>query len=134
MAVGALLTQLALEIIRGRLLLAAGAKLERLGPVVLEGTLRQALTATGGDAASLSDVAQLRNFLSGGTLTRCSMRRGRRCIWGHRAGESVWRHRRWRRACCWRLGLFKNERLTRAPLRETINMPAPPATSPTGGA
>ncbi len=70
MAVGALLTQLALEIIRGRLLLAAGAKLERLlGPAVLEGTLRQALTTHGGDAASLSDVAQLRGFLSGGTLT-----------------------------------------------------------------
>ena len=71
LATGALLTQLALEIVRGRLLLAAGAKLERLlGPAVLEGTLRQALTSTGGaDAAGLNDVAQLRGFLSGGTLT-----------------------------------------------------------------
>ena len=65
-----LLTQLALEIVRGRLLLGAGAKLERLlGPAVLEGTLRQALTPNGADAASLGDVAQLRGFLSGGTLT-----------------------------------------------------------------
>jgi PrtD family type I secretion system ABC transporter len=70
LAAGALLTQLALEIVRGRLLLAAGAKLERLlGPAVLEGTLRQALTSTGADAAGLNDVAQLRGFLSGGTLT-----------------------------------------------------------------
>ena len=70
LAVGALLTQLALEIVRGRLLLAAGAKLERLlGPAVLEGTLRQALHSTSADVAGLSDVAQLRGFLSGGTLT-----------------------------------------------------------------
>ena len=70
LAAGALLTQLALEIVRGRLLLGAGAKLERLlGPAVLEGTLRQALTPNGADAASLGDVAQLRGFLSGGTLT-----------------------------------------------------------------
>ena len=70
LAAGALLTQLALEIVRGRLLLGAGAKLERLlGPAVPEGTLRQALTPNGADAASLGDVAQLRGFLSGGTLT-----------------------------------------------------------------
>ncbi len=70
LAAGALLAQLALEIVRGRLLLGAGAKLERLlGPAVLEGTLRQALTPNGADAASLGDVAQLRGFLSGGTLT-----------------------------------------------------------------
>jgi len=70
LAAGALLTQLALEIVRGRLLLVAGARMERLlGPAVLEGTLRQALTSTGADAAGLSDVAQLRSFLSGGTLT-----------------------------------------------------------------
>ncbi len=70
LAVGALLTQLALEIVRGRLLLAAGAKLERLlGPAVLEGTLRQALHSTRTDVAGLNDVAQLRGFLSGGTLT-----------------------------------------------------------------
>lgn len=70
LAVGALLVQLALEIIRGRLLIEAGAKLERLlGPVVLEGTLRQTLTPTGADVANLSDVAQLRGFLSSGTIT-----------------------------------------------------------------
>ncbi len=70
LAVGALLTQLALEIIRGRLLLEAGAKLERLlGPMVLEGTLRQALTPTGASVANLGDVAQLRGFLSSGTIT-----------------------------------------------------------------
>lgn len=71
MAVGALLVQLMLEIVRGRLLIEAGAQLERLlGPVVLEGTLRQTLTATGGpDGASLSDIAQLRGFLGSGTVT-----------------------------------------------------------------
>ncbi len=66
---GALLTQLVLEIVRGRLLLAAGAKLEcLLGPVVLEGALRQALTTPGADTSALNDVAQLRGFLSSSTL------------------------------------------------------------------
>lgn len=70
LAVGALLTQLALEIIRGRLLLEAGATLERLlGPRVLEGTLRQALTPANASIANLGDLAQLRGFLSGGTIT-----------------------------------------------------------------
>lgn len=120
MAVGALLTQLALEIIRGRLLLAAGAKLERLlGPVVLEGTLRQALTATGGDAASLSDVAQLRGFLSGGTLTAlfdapwAPLYLGAIALvnpgLGGIAGGG---------ALLLALLAYLNERLTRAPLRE----------------
>ncbi|MER2528470.1 MAG: type I secretion system permease/ATPase [Candidatus Competibacter denitrificans] len=69
MAVGALLTQLLLDLIRGRLLLLAGARLENLlGPVVLAGTLRKALTAADADPAGLGDVAQLRGFLSGGTL------------------------------------------------------------------
>lgn len=70
MAVGALLTQMLLEMVRSRLLLAAGARLETLlGPVVLEGTLRRALTSTQPDTAGLSDVGQLRGFISGGTMT-----------------------------------------------------------------
>lgn len=69
-AVGALLTQLLLDIVRGRLLLLAGAKLERLvGPAVLAGTLRSALNSTHADATGLNDVAQLRSFLSGGVLS-----------------------------------------------------------------
>ncbi len=69
MVVGALLTQATLEIVRGRLLLSAGARLESLlGPAVLEGTLRRALNPTQADVAGLADVAQLRGFLSGGTM------------------------------------------------------------------
>lgn len=37
--------------------------------MVLEGTLRQALTPTGASVANLGDVAQLRGFLSSGTIT-----------------------------------------------------------------
>lgn len=70
LAVGGLLAQLALDLVRGRLLLSAGAELERrVGPAVFEGTLRQALTSAKTDPASMGDVAQLRSFISGGTMT-----------------------------------------------------------------
>jgi ATP-binding cassette subfamily C exporter for protease/lipase/ATP-binding cassette subfamily C protein EexD len=71
-AAGALVLMASLEVLRSRLLAAAGSALDRrLGPRVIEGLLAQAARLSGTAYQSgLRDVAALRNFLGGsGVIT-----------------------------------------------------------------
>src|SRR5689334_21539363 len=68
LAVFALMAMAALDLVRARLLLAAGATLDRsLGPLVISGLLDDVVRSGGaqGNDAGLRDVALLRGYLTG---------------------------------------------------------------------